>query len=127
LALSQFYSASNITNHTVNKSGDAYGANQTGTPNGSVAVTTNSVTATPVNGVGSFTYSWAYVSGDTFIINSGASATTTFSKTAAAPSIDGNSNIYTATYRCTVTDTGNSNYQASVDVTVTSEHYYISA
>jgi hypothetical protein len=127
VSLSQFYSTSAVTNHTVGQSGTPYGSGQTGTPGGTVVVTTDPVTATVSNGVGPFTYSWGYISGDTFTVNAASSATTDFTKSAAAPGVDGTFNRFQGVYRCTVTDTGNSNYQASVDVTVTTDHYYIFA
>lgn len=113
--------------HTLSKSGDAYGSDQTGTPGGNVTVTTDTVTITPSGGVGPYTYSWAYVSGSTFTVNSPSSAATSFTKTAAAPTIDGNFNRFTGVYRCTVTDTGNGNVQNTIDVNVTTDHYYLFA
>lgn len=100
------------------------GYGSTGSSGGNVAVTTDAATVSTSGGVGPFTYSWAHVSGDTFTVNSASSASTTFSKTMAAPSIDGTSNISSGVYRCTITDTGDSSYQTTKDVTVTTEHAY---
>jgi hypothetical protein len=80
--------------------------------------TTNSVTCNTSNGVGPFTYSWAWVTGGTDItINSSTSATTTFTVT--------NNTIgnYSGTCRCTVVDTGDGNYSTyytgyDVDVSI---------
>lgn len=61
--------------------------------------TIDSTTCTPVNGTAPYSYAWSYVSGDTEIYaNLPTSATTRFS--AYFPSSD----IYTAVWKCTVTD-----------------------
>lgn len=72
--------------------------------------TTNSVTATPVNGTGPYTYSWAKVSGDTMTVGSASAATTNFSASGTAPETK------SAVYRVTVTDS--LGVQAIGDVTV---------
>lgn len=79
--------------------------------------TTTSTTVTPAGGVSPYTYSWAFVSGDTLTITSPTAATTTFSITGL---IVGDSR--TATYRCTVTDsTSGTALTATADVNVTIE------
>ena len=72
-------------------------------------------------GVGPYTYSWALVSGDSFTINSPNAASTSFgaSHLCADPPA-----VYTGVYRCTITDTGDSNYQTTQDVTVTLTYFY---
>ena len=67
-------------------------------------------------GTGVYTYSWAFVSGETFTVNSPSSGNTTFSKTAA-----GNNSQHSGVYRCTVTDTG-LGQQLTKDVSVVTEH-----
>jgi hypothetical protein len=78
---------------------------------GSSTVTTNAVTVTPTGGTAPYTYAWAYVSGDTFTIDASTAATTTFTRTV------GSSTMYSAVYRCTVTDAAAAT--ATIDVTVT--------
>ena len=81
---------------------------------GSGALSSGSVTCTVLGGVGPFTYSWNKVSGDTLTIGSSTSASTTFSGT------PGGGSQLIGVYRCTVTDTGNSNAIAnSNNVTIT--------
>ena len=73
---------------------------------GAGAITTPSVTCSVSGGVGPFTYAWAKVSGDDGItINSPTSASTSFS---GDPSSGAS---ISATYQCTVTDTGAGNAQ----------------
>lgn len=127
LALSQFSGItipSSVVNHTVSiNNGPASGACGSTNNGGNCLAVTNSVTATVSNGVGPFTYSWARVSGDTFTIDSSTSASTTFRRSGTTVAEPGTT--YTGTYRCTVTDTGNSNYTASADVTVTTNHVWV--
>lgn len=83
----------------------------------SPSLTTASVTALASNGVGPYSYAWAYVSGDSFTINSPSAATTTFSKTGAVVGT-----AYSGTYRCTATDsTGGTPLTATADIVVTIE------
>lgn len=70
---------------------------------------TGSVTASASGGNGSYTYAWAYVSGDTAITDSGSGATRYFN----APDADAGS----ATWKCTASDGSTS---ASRTFTVTS-------
>ena len=113
-----------VTEHSVSKSGDSFGQATTITSGGSVNVFGSAVTVSVSNGVGPFTYSWGFVTGDSANVTSSTSATTTFSRNAAAPTVLGQYNEYVCTYRCTVTDTGNGNLTKTVDVTVTTHHYY---
>lgn len=71
------------------------------------------------NGVGPFTYSWARISGDTQMQLANAS-----SQTCQVSSINPNgvTDTYGATFRVTVTDTGNSNYQTTTDITISHTH-----
>ena len=69
----------------------------------------SSVTCGAYGGSGSYTYSWAKVSGTTFTLSSTTAATITFSHSVSA--------LSTAVYRCTVTDTVTT-ITAYADVTV---------
>jgi hypothetical protein len=85
----------------------------TGTGNGSndQTITTNQTTAAPIGGRGPFTYSWAFVSGDTASILNPAMATTAFRSTL------GPNTGRSAVFRVTITDdTGQSD---TADVTAT--------
>lgn len=78
------------------------------------SVTTDAVTATVTGGTGPFTYAWAYVSGDSFTINSPTSATTTYT---GSITVLGQSKY--GVYRCTVTDTfdaSTSSYTAGASI-----------
>lgn len=81
---------------------------------GAGTATTFSVTATPTDGIGPYTYQWTYVSGDaTTACTSSTSQTTTFSRTGTAPA-----GPYNAVWRCTVTDSaGNTGDSAHITVT----------
>jgi len=100
------------------------GTNTTSVSGGLVAVATSSCTCSVTGGVGSFTYAWTFVSGTNATINSPSSASTTFTRTAAAPTVLGTSNQYNGTFRCTVTDTGNGNQTTTADVVVQTNHVY---
>lgn len=122
ISFAQFYGATNYVPMNVSKSGDASGANSTGTLNAAVSVTTNSVTISVSNGAGPFTYSWSYVSGTAATVNSSSSATTSFTRVANATLYD-DCVARTATYRCTVTDSTSA--QATIDVTVQTNHCHV--
>ena len=82
------------------------------------SATTNSVTVTPSGGTSPYTYAWTLLSGDTLTVTSPSAATTTFSKTGM-----GTGDSFSATYRCTVTDsTGGTPLTATADVPVTIEN-----
>lgn len=71
-----------------------------GVRTGAGSVTTAAASVSDVlGGNGAYTYSWTYVSGDTFTINSPTSASTTATTSVTV------SQIKTGVYRCTVTDT----------------------
>lgn len=72
---------------------------------------TNSVTVTPLNGNGPYTYSWTRVDGDPLTAESPTSATTRF--TALVPIGE----VLFATFQCTVTDA--SNGTGTIEVTAT--------
>lgn len=63
-------------------------------------------------GTGPFTYKWTYMSGDSFTINTPLSSSTSFTTSGTA------GQLKSGVYHLTVTDTGNSNAQTSVDVSV---------
>jgi hypothetical protein len=113
LAMSQFLGTRKVIAHTVGKSGDATGS---GSGTGSFLVATNTVTITPYNGVGPFTYAWTHISGTAMSAASPGSASTSFTRTAAAGA------SYSGVMRCTVTDQGYGNRQSTVDVTVGTTH-----
>lgn len=125
LQLSQFNGVtipSSVVNHTLSKSGDFSGSWSDGTsPPSTVGGNTNSVTISVSNGVGPFTYSWAYVSGDNATINSPSAATTSLNTSglAADPAL-----TKSGVFRCTVVDTGNGNYSTSIDVNFSASFFY---
>lgn len=129
LALSQFSGVvipSPVSHHTssINQSTTS-GSASTVTSGGAVSVTTTPATTVSTSGgVGPFTYSWSYVSGDTFTVNSPSSASTTFTRLANAPTVPDTFNTRSGVYRCTITDTGDASYQTTQDVTITTYHYY---
>lgn len=109
IAMSQFFGASNIINHTV--SVPNYNGNHS---NGSVQV---SRAATVSNGVGPFTYQWTFDFQPVNVnfVGSTTGSTVTISST-------GNNTLKEPVVRCTVIDTGNSNYSASDDAVVSIQH-----
>ncbi|MFN9029642.1 MAG: PKD domain-containing protein [Betaproteobacteria bacterium] len=101
---------------SLSKDGDASGT-YFGSFNGdSGNAETNTVTISVSGGVGPFTYSWSYVSGDPATVNSPSSASTSFTRVGTVPSSAG------GTYRCTVTDTGNGGATATIDVIVFTDY-----
>lgn len=100
------------------------GNGSTAVAGGNCNATTGSTTVTPRNGSGSYTYSWAYLSGSSATINTPTAASTTFTRNAAAgPSSGDPIRNYSGTFRCTVTDTV-SGQTATADVTVNTTHTY---
>lgn len=76
----------------------------------------NSVTVTPINGVPTYTYSWARQSGSTNITANSTTSATTYFNVVNMNNLD----VFTAVFRCTVTDsTGGTPLTTTVDVTVT--------
>ena len=106
------YSAFSVT-----KSGDASGSCGRLGP-GNCSATTNSVQCIATGAVGSVTYSWAHISGDTASANSPSSAFTTFTRNANTGASLSN---YSGVMRCTATDTG-TGLVGTVDVTVNTTH-----
>lgn len=76
--------------------------------------TSQTITATPANGSGSYTYQWAYTSQQSanFVIDNPTSATTTVSSTGET------AGEYIDTLQVTVTDTGNGNVQVTDSITI---------
>lgn len=84
------------------------------TPTGSTinntTVTTDSTTASPVNGASPYTYAWTQISGDAnWSISNATAATTAFTHTSST--LD---TVFNAVFRCTITD--NASATATVDV-----------
>lgn len=83
---------------------------------GAGTATTDSTTCTPINGSGSYSYLWEYVSGSVSIgCNNATAATTTFS------SYFTTSGLRTAVWRCKVTDNNTSEIVYTEEVTVDCE------
>jgi len=100
---------------TATASSNASGTCNNGQANSNpCTATTNDVTITPIGGSGSYTYSWARVSGDTYTISAATSATTHFSLSASTPT------DHSAVYRCTVND--GAGQTTTVDVNVSTSH-----
>jgi len=99
------------TAFTVDVSPDAVSAY--GSSGAAANLTTSSAVATPAGGVAPFTYSWAQVgtSGYTWIANSPAAASSTFTAT----SVDAGA-VAEATFRVTVTDSVGAKATADVEV-----------
>jgi len=122
LAMSQFSGItipSAITNHTSSISHASINAEylDSTAPATSGTATTSAVSVSITSGgVGPYTYSWALVSGTAMTLSGAASSSTTFAYTRVPTQPATN---VTATYRCTITDTGNSNYQTTHDCAVT--------
>lgn len=82
---------------------------------GSCNATTDAVTASPINAVGSITYAWEGVGGTFSTINSPSSATTTFSRSGPVGS-------ETGTSRCKLTDAATGQVAYTPNVTVDTTH-----
>lgn len=123
LRLSQFSGVTILRPvHTLSASGSFSGSfSDSIAPPSTVGGNTNSVTITQSGGVGPFTYSWAYLSGDNATINSPSAATTSLNTSglAADPAL-----VKNGVFRCTVTDTGNGNQTATIDVNFTASFFY---
>lgn len=100
------------------------GSASTDTAGAFVQATTAAAVVSVTGGIGPFTYSWSYVSGSSATVVSSTSASTTFRRNGAAPSVIDTTNSYSGVYRCTVTDTGAGGATATIDVTVTTYHTY---
>lgn len=113
ISLRQLLGASAITPHTVSA------PDIDGIVIGSSPKASGTETATVSNGVGPFTYSWAFVAGGV-----GITLTNTTSATVGAQRSVGTASfgINTGTLRCSVTDTGNGNLVATKDIAVTLEN-----
>lgn len=87
----------------------------TATASGSAGLlTSNTVTASGVQGVPAYIYAWQYVSGDV-----GPAPTSGMTATTAWSAISGPSTVLAAVWRCKVTDmNGNIAYSANVSVTL---------
>lgn len=76
---------------------------------GGGSATSAAATGSGSGGAGGYTYAWTYVSGDSYTINSSASASTTFTTTLISGAFK------SGVYRCTVTSGG---VTATADITV---------
>lgn len=99
------------------------GSGITSVRGGAVNVTTSSVTLTVQGGAGVFTYAWATLSGSAATALSPNLPTTSFRRSAAAPSVVGGVNTLSGVQRCTVTEV-NTGEVKTIDVTVVTEHWY---
>lgn len=81
-------------------------------PSGGV-ITSSPATASPVGGVGPYSYAWSKVSGDTLTITAANNATTRFQANV------GPGDIRFAIYRCTATDSLGTTAQGEVSITLT--------
>ncbi|MGQ3081094.1 MULTISPECIES: hypothetical protein [Alphaproteobacteria] len=88
----------------------------TGAYNGSspglISITSSTATATPVGGTGPFTYAWTHLSGDTLTVTNPNNASTAFRASI------GPGDSWSATYRCTATDSLGTTALGSVDITL---------
>lgn len=92
----------------------------TGGGTGLGTVVTSAVQANPVGGVGPYTYSWTYLSGDVgFSAVSSTSTSTTFSIT-----LSTYSDYKVAVWRCTITDSAGQTATCDVDVIATENSYF---
>lgn len=99
-----------------------FGSGFTSTRGAGVTVTTSSVTLT-VQGEGVYTYAWATLSGSSATTLSPLAPTTSFRRTAAAPTTVGRANTLSGVQRCTVTNTSTGEVK-TIDVTVITDHWY---
>ena len=78
---------------------------------GTGSITSATDTGSATGGVGSYTYAWTYVSGDSYTINSPSSAGTTFTTTLSSGATK------SGVYRCTATDSagGTAYADATID------------
>lgn len=105
LSLSSFFGGSGVSALTASKSGDASGSVFMPEPAPSSAtVGSNTVTVFASGGTGSYTYTWAYLSGDAGIAISGGS---TGPAKSWSKSVGKNATV-NAVWRCTVNDGVNS-------------------
>lgn len=111
IGIFNFYGTSHILPLTVTVSPGYLYKSRTGTG----SITSNVDTGSGAGGVAPYTYAWTYVSGDSYTINSPASAATTF--TTAVSSGATKSGVY----RCTVTDSASTT--AHTDVTIDFEAF----
>lgn len=107
----QVYANTLTASASSNASGNCNNGQVSSTP---CTVTTNSVTITAIGGSGSYTYSWARLSGDVYTILSPTSATTQFRLSASTPS------DHAGVYRCTIND--GAGQTTTVDINVSSSH-----
>jgi hypothetical protein len=82
----------------------------------SQSILSGSSTATPVGGLGPYTYAWSYLSGTAMTVTGASAATATFT----SPALDPGQSVF-AHYRCTCTDS--SGQTATKDITVVFEFF----
>ena len=98
-------SAGGVVNHTVSIA-FTLGSNPSTSPTPANEI----YTATPINGVGPFTYLWTRLSG------AGVTLTNTTTASCTITTNTGSPQSRAGDIRCTVTDTGNGGYSAFADV-----------